>query len=503
MRCIDENMARTRIPCVFMLILALLVGSNARAQVVGIKNNLLEDALLSPNLGVETTLSEHWSMGVNVSFNPFTYSDNKKLKHLWISPEARYWFSETYRKHFVGVNVAYCHFNCGNIKLPFGLYPSLKNERHQGDLVAAGAFYGYNHRFSYNWAIEGEIGLDLAYAWYDRYLPEKCGMELPDDKGLLLIPKVGINIVYYIGKEKKPEPMPEPVVEPLPKPEPEPIVNVVEDNTGKAGELEKKFDVLTHISNYQPYDAKIRRKGALNVHFPVGKTSLVHDYMNNAQTLDRICDITRQVMADTTSTVKLIQLVGLASPEGSVALNEKLADGRVKALRQYIVNNVSDTHGIDFEMVNGGEGWYELQYDLLHDSTTFVGKDELIRLIDEEPNPNIREQKMRRMNGGKTYNHLKQTVLSKQRNSGYIRIFYDYVKDTIAPVINQAVELIKANRSAEALPMLQSVAHDPRALNPLGVALYKTGDKAAGKAAFSRAAALGDEDAKKNLEMLK
>lgn len=350
-----RHIVRAKLMALATLLLPSMTSLEATAQVVGIKNNLLEDALLSPNLGVEMKVADHWTTGVNVSFNPFTYSNNKKLKHLWISPEARYWFKETYHKHFLGVNLAYCHFNCGNIKLPFGIFPDLKDERHQGDLVAAGAFYGYNHRFSYNWAIEGEIGLDLAYAWYDRYLPEKCGMQLPDDNKLLLIPKVGINIVYYLGNEPQPEPLPEPVIIEKPKPF-EPTVNVVADNTGKAGELEKKFDVLTHISNYQPYDAKIRRKGALNVHFPLGKTTLLHDFMGNAPTLDRICDITRQIMADTTSSVKLIQLVGLASPEGSVTLNNRLADGRVKALRQYIVDNVSDTRGIEFEMVNGGEG---------------------------------------------------------------------------------------------------------------------------------------------------
>lgn len=139
----------------------------------------------------------------------------------------------------------------------------------------------------------------------------------------------------------------------------------------------------------------------------------------------------------------------------------------------------------------------------MHDSTTFEGKDELIRLIDEEPNADVRERKMKKMHGGRTFKHLKQTVLSNQRNSGYIRIFYDYVKDTIAPTVNRGVELIKQKRYADALPLLQSVAHDPRALNPLGIALYMTGDKEAGIATMQRAASLGNDDAKRNLDQLK
>lgn len=93
-----------------------------------------------------------------------------------------------------------------------------------------------------------------------------------------------------------------------------PTFAAVEDNTGKAGELQKNNPVLHHISEYKPYtkDRILRKeKGALYVHFNLDKSELRHDYRSNAQTLDRIVDITRQIMADTTSSVKIIQIVGL------------------------------------------------------------------------------------------------------------------------------------------------------------------------------------------------
>ena len=49
-----------------------------------------------------------------------------------------------------------------------------------------------------------------------------------------------------------------------------------------------------------------------------------------------IVSITRQIMADTTSSVRLFQIVGLASVEGSIKHNCQLAEGRAEALKKYI-----------------------------------------------------------------------------------------------------------------------------------------------------------------------
>ena len=65
-------------------------------------------------------------------------------------------------------------------------------------------------------------------------------------------------------------------------------------------------------------------------------------------------------------------------------------------------------------------------------------------------------------------------VLADQRNSGYLRIYYDYVPDYDALTINEAVGLLREERYAEALPLLRGVSEASRAWNALGVALYMT-----------------------------
>ena len=278
-----------------------------------------------------------------------------------------------------------------------------------------------------------------------------------------------------------------------------PVFADVPDNTGKAGELERDNPVLQHISKYRPYDdTRILRKekGALYVHFPLDKAVISHDFRSNGPTLDRIVSITRDIMADTTSSVKVIQIIGLASVEGSVTHNRRLAGERAVALKRYIQSKVPTVDSL-YECVNGGEAWTELRDQIADTDNQWRGR--LLEIIDTERNLDARERKIRALDGGRAYAFLKDNVLSDQRNSGYLRIYYDYVPDTAAKTINAATALLRQEKYAEALDMLLTVKADPRSWNAIGVALYMTGDTTQAMSYFRKSADGGNAQAKDNL----
>ena len=278
-----------------------------------------------------------------------------------------------------------------------------------------------------------------------------------------------------------------------------PSIAAVADNTGKAGELQRANPVLHHMSEYRPYtrDRILRKEsGALYVHFQLDRSELRHDFRSNAPTLDRIVDITRQIMADTTSAVKKIQIVGLASVEGSASHNERLAAARGDALKRYIQARVHTPDSL-YEVANGGEAWTELRSQIA--DTVFAGRDAMLRIIDNTPDPALRERRIKALDGGRPYAWVRDNLLSEQRNSGYLRIYYDYVPDNAARTINRATELIAGERYADALQMLQAVKGDPRAHNALGVALYMTGERAEAMLHFRKAADLGNREAQDNI----
>ncbi len=523
------NLGHTHSKTLIALILFLCCPvASLHAQRFAVKTNLLYGATLTPNLGFEVPAgSKHWTLGVNAGYRPWPTDEQttRKYRHLLISPYARLWTDSIYKHSFFGIHAVYSHYNVGNITFPLGFYKEARDHRMQGDLAALGLSYGYNWPLSARWHLEAELGAALAFTKYDKYECRHCGAKLATEKKFFLLPKLALNVVYNIGP--RPKPVVEEPVELIPVQVDtvsaeseetlfvfEPKLSEVPDFRGRAGILQTDNPVLAHISEYRPYDrTRILRKekGMLYVHFDLNKYNLRENFRDNGATLQRIIDITKQIMADSTSDVKKIQIVGLASIEGSVKANETLSRNRANALQQYIQQRVPSNDSL-YETVGGGEAWAEFR-DQLNDIVT--GNDQssalhaqlkqALDIIDTEADLNQRERKLKRMNGGRTWQYIKQNILADQRNSGYLRIYYDYVPDTVAAVINKASKLLLTDCSdchRQALQHLLTVSGDPRAHNALGVALYLCGRPEEALPYFRSAAANGNEDAKNNLEQI-
>ena len=471
---------------ILLLVCHVVVAKSQQPFHMTIGNNLLYDATLTPNLRLGFRLADHWSMGLTAGYRPWPTDDdtNTKWRHLLLSPDVRYWFDGVNTGHFVGGNLIYAHFNMSNVPSPF--FRDDKNVRRQGDLGAVGAFYGYSWNLGRYWNIEAVIGAAVGYTKYGRYECEHCGRKLSTEKKVFAVPQAALNIVYNIPGRPKPVPVVEPIILPPPPEEPfHPVLHPVPDFTGRAGQLQKDNPVLAHISQYKPYDRTriLRRdKAALYVRFPLAKSELRTDFRDNREVLDRIIDITRQIMADTASSVKILQIIGLASIEGPIAGNEQLATNRALALQHYIQEQLQIPDSL-FNTVGGGEAWAEFRDQLeemvASQSPQAAELQQAMDIIDQENDLNVRERLLKRMNKGRTWKYIKENILSNQRNSGYIRIYYDYVPDTAAATINEASEQ-----------------------NALGLAYWLCGQQDEALNCFRRAAAQGNADAQENLRQL-
>ena len=82
---------------------------------------------------------------MSANYNPWSFSDNKKMKLWMLQPEARYWLCSGFSGHFFGAHLLGGEFNYGGM-LPFGITPSssgLGSKRYQGWMAGAGIGYGY------------------------------------------------------------------------------------------------------------------------------------------------------------------------------------------------------------------------------------------------------------------------------------------------------------------------------------------------------------------------
>lgn len=164
-----------------------------------VKSNVLGWATTSPNAAFEVKVADKWTINTAVSYNPFSFKDNKKLKHILVQPEARYWFCAPYSGHFIGGHLLYSHFNAGGIKLPFGIYDGLKDNRYQGNLYGAGFVYGYHLMLSPRWSVEFAAGIGYGYTKYEKYDCQTCGAwRAKEGKHLFMPTKLAISFIYII-----------------------------------------------------------------------------------------------------------------------------------------------------------------------------------------------------------------------------------------------------------------------------------------------------------------
>ena len=92
-----------------LLLVSALFITPASAQDWRLKTNLAYWATTTPNIGVEKRLSDHWSLDLSTGWNPFTFRKNKKLKHIAVQTEMRYWLDSPFLGHFFGANLLYSH----------------------------------------------------------------------------------------------------------------------------------------------------------------------------------------------------------------------------------------------------------------------------------------------------------------------------------------------------------------------------------------------------------
>ena len=76
--------------------------------------------------------------------------------------------------------------------------------------------------------------------------------------------------------------------------------------------------------------------GSAYLDFPVNQTTIQPDYRNNPSELAKIRRSIEAVRGNQFASITALTIKGYASPEGSYASNARLAEGRAKALLDYV-----------------------------------------------------------------------------------------------------------------------------------------------------------------------
>lgn len=427
--------------------------SYANGEKFGLKSNILYDAFLSPNLGVELAVSPRWSIDLSGNFNDWKSGDRRQWKHWLVQPEARWWRNRPFHGSFLAA-----HLLGGEYNVIF------KGNRYQGKAGGGGIGYGWSWAFSRNWSLEGEIAVGYVRYSYDKYPCTQCGGILKSgDRNWFGPTKAAVNIVYRINPKEKPVPVIVPdTVQPVEPPKPQ-----------RRNLADYRFLLVkAPVTGIRSYAAE----GSAELRFPVNSTVIVPDLGLNRSELDKILATVDSIGSGDGIQITHLQLQGVASPEGPYDNNVRLSHGRVEALRDYLAS----VHEFDFpadsiEIDCIPEDWEGFRKLLLE--TQLPHKDQILALIDSDMQPDAKEKKLRREYPG-DFRVILQDLFPRLRRSNY-RVNYvrRYEVEEIS-ALREVNDLIRQDKVDEAAGLLRTVPQSPESDYTHGVVAAMRGNYA-------------------------
>lgn len=176
-----------------------------------LRTNLVWDGIAAPNLGMEFPLGKHLSLGVGGGLKPWPrwlawdweQENPLKWRHFAVTSDFRWWPDKVFTGFFLGFDMLYSHYNIGNISLPLGMYPILRDHRLQGDFYGIGLSAGGAFWLSDHWSMEMSAGALAGYKKAGKYECAWCGSRVGTAEGFAWMPKLDVSIAYHLFSKKR------------------------------------------------------------------------------------------------------------------------------------------------------------------------------------------------------------------------------------------------------------------------------------------------------------
>ena len=177
---------------VFVAVLLIATRTSLNAQRVAVSTNLLEDAILTPNVGVEIVLADQQSITFDASCSPYKLSQKFYNKCMTFRAGYKYWFDQALYAHYLGVDLVASSSDFWLGKL------SSRDE-----YIGVGVGYGYSFIVGKKLNIVPCMGIGLAYGQsydgYDQMVGTGKGVEAQARRGVKpVVTRLGITIQYVL-----------------------------------------------------------------------------------------------------------------------------------------------------------------------------------------------------------------------------------------------------------------------------------------------------------------
>ena len=241
----------------------------------------------------------------------------------------------------------------------------------------------------------------------------------------------------------------------------------------------------------------------LEIIFKVSKIEIDSSVFNNEITFGKILAAVDKIFSNPYYKIDKIEVAGYASPEGRPAFNKWLGENRAKALIDYIIEHRPQYNLTrdNFKIRNGEENWVGLRRVVA--ASDLEHKERVLQIIDDENIPGeLKKDKIRWIDRAKTWKQMLKDIYPHLRCARYLAVYYDSTNDEAVDIINQANQLIREGKYAEAYEHIKPVDNDMRAYNTVGVALMMQGEFEKAMPWFEKALEANTPSAQQNIDAI-
>lgn len=241
----------------------------------------------------------------------------------------------------------------------------------------------------------------------------------------------------------------------------------------------------------------------LEIIFKVSKIEIDSSVFNNEVTFGKILAAVDKIFSNPYYKIDKIEVAGYASPEGRPAFNKWLGENRAKALIDYIIEHRPQYNLTrdNFRIRNGEENWVGLRRVVA--ASDLEQKERVLQIIDDENIPGeLKKDKIRWIDRAKTWKQMLKDIYPHLRCARYLAVYYDSTNDEAVDIINQANQLIREGKYAEAYEHIKPVDNDMRAYNTVGVALMMQGEFEKAMPWFEKALEANTPSSQQNIDAI-
>lgn len=181
--------------------------------------------------------------------------------------------------------------------------------------------------------------------------------------------------------------------------------------------IKEVYEIAPHIAYVRPEVEAVKERalaGEAHLNFHAGKSVILPDFGNNPAELKKIRELIESVKDDRDVSVRQIEIMGYASPEGSLESNRKLSEARAAALKDYLTQWYGLPESL-YRINFGGEDWEGLVSQV--ETSDMSYKLEVLDIIRNIPVTSGREKRLMDFKGGEPYRYMLREMFPSLRKA--------------------------------------------------------------------------------------